>query len=201
MPREWIPIYATETHAQPSFLSEIVAPSAREGRMAVPELRKPRRPTSSPHQPARPARRRCRIKSRHAVRQLSSEISFQAVNQKALGESSRSNSVRATFSGAGLHETLKARVNLPLYSLPEKLRRSYSSSSFTIGGGITEGIGNVTPADASYGPRESLLKRGEERIRVTLEKRFPCDCSRSKEINTGALCPKTATLRSVGSLS
>ena len=73
---------AAEAQAQFNFLRKAMARGTRARWMAVPELWKSCSPSSSPHQPAWAARRRCRIKPHHAVRSLPSKSSFQAVNQE-----------------------------------------------------------------------------------------------------------------------
>ncbi len=86
------------------------------------------------------------------------------------------------------HETLKSRVNLLVYSSPEELRRSIAEFiEFYNHRRHHEEIGNVAPADVYYGRRDGILKRREEQKRVTLEKRFRYNRSRSKETTTGAL--------------
>lgn len=89
------------------------------------------------------------------------------------------------------HETLKARVNLLVYSSPEELRRAIGEFiEFYNHRRYHEGIGNVAPVDVYFGRREAILKRREEQKRVTLEERFRYNRSRSKETTTGALSPK-----------
>jgi putative transposase len=90
------------------------------------------------------------------------------------------------------HETLKARVNLLVYSSPEELRRAIGEFiEFYNHRRYHEGIGNVAPADVYYGRRDGILKRREEQKRVTLEERFRYNRSRSKETTMGALSPKS----------
>lgn len=89
------------------------------------------------------------------------------------------------------HETLKARVNLLVYSSTEELRRSIGEFiEFYNHRRYYEGIGNVAPVDVYFGRREAILKRREEQKRVTLEERFRYNRSRSKQMTTGALSPK-----------
>src|SRR5713226_9742271 len=84
------------------------------------------------------------------------------------------------------HETLKARVNLPVYTSPDQLRSAMAEFiEFYNHRRYHEGIGNVAPADVYYGRREAILKRREEQKRVALEERFRYNRSRSKEINLG----------------
>ena len=70
-------------------------------------------------------------------------------------------------------ETLKARVNLLVYPVPEYLRRAIAEFiGFYNHRRYHEGIGNVAPADVYYGRRDGILQRREEQKRVTLEERF-----------------------------
>lgn len=71
------------------------------------------------------------------------------------------------------HETLKARLNLLVYTSPEQLRAAMAEFiEFYNHRRYHEGIGNVTPADVYYGRREQILRRREEQKRQTLYQRF-----------------------------
>ena len=71
------------------------------------------------------------------------------------------------------HETLKARLNLLVYTSPEQLRGAMGEFiEFYNHRRYHEGIGNVTPADVYYGRREAVLKRREEQKQQTLDERF-----------------------------
>jgi RNA-directed DNA polymerase len=71
------------------------------------------------------------------------------------------------------HETLKARLNLLVYTSPDELRRAMAEFiEFYNQRRYHEGIGNVTPADVYYGRREEILKRREEQKQQTLYERF-----------------------------
>ena len=78
------------------------------------------------------------------------------------------------------HETLRARMNLLIYTSPEELRRTmqefivyYNYHRYH------EAIGNVTPADVYYGRREEILRRrGEQKLR-TIEERLRYNLGRS----------------------
>jgi transposase InsO family protein len=60
------------------------------------------------------------------------------------------------------HETLKARLNLLVYTSPEELRRALAKFiAFYNDQRYQEGIGKVTLADVYYGRREEILKRRE----------------------------------------
>ena len=89
------------------------------------------------------------------------------------------------------HETLKAQVNLLVWTSPEQLRAAIVEFiEFHNHRRYHERIGNVAPAEVYYGRREAILKRREEEKHVALEERSPYNRSRSKEINMGALNPK-----------
>jgi putative transposase len=71
------------------------------------------------------------------------------------------------------HETLKARLNLLVFTSPEALRKAIAGFiEFYRYQPYHEGIGNVTPAEVYYGRREEILKRRKEQKRATLESRF-----------------------------
>jgi len=71
------------------------------------------------------------------------------------------------------HETLKARLNLLVYTSPEQLRAAMAEFiEFYNRRRYHEGIGNVTPADVYYGRREQILRRREEQKQQTLYERF-----------------------------
>jgi putative transposase len=71
------------------------------------------------------------------------------------------------------HETLKARLNLLVFTSPEALGAAMAEFiEFHNHRRYHEGIGNVTPADVYYGHREEILKQRKEQKQVTLERRF-----------------------------
>lgn len=71
------------------------------------------------------------------------------------------------------HETLKARLNLLVYTSPESLRAAMAEFiDFYKHRRYHERIGNVTPADVYYGRREEILKRREVQKQETLYQRF-----------------------------
>ena len=77
------------------------------------------------------------------------------------------------------HETLKARVNLLVYSSPEELRRAIGEFiEFYNHRRYHEGIGNVAPADVYYGRRDGILKPRKEQKHVTLKEWFRYNRSR-----------------------
>ncbi len=67
------------------------------------------------------------------------------------------------------HETLKARLNLLVFTSPEALRAAMAefieSDNYCRG---HKRRGNVTPADLYFGRREEILKRGKEQKRTTI---------------------------------
>jgi putative transposase len=71
------------------------------------------------------------------------------------------------------HETLKARLNLLVYTSREQLRAALAEFiEFYNQRRYHEGIGNVTPTDVYYGRREEILKRREEQKQRTHYERF-----------------------------
>jgi len=71
------------------------------------------------------------------------------------------------------HETLKARLNLLVFTSPEALRAAMADfTEFCKYRRYHEGIGNVTPADVYYGRREEILRRRKEQKQATLDRRF-----------------------------
>jgi RNA-directed DNA polymerase len=59
-----------------------------------------------------------------------------------------------------VHETLKARLNLLVYTSPEVLRAVMADFiRFDNRERYHEGIGNVTPADVYYGRRDAIVRR------------------------------------------
>jgi hypothetical protein len=71
------------------------------------------------------------------------------------------------------HGTLKARVNLRVFTSPEALRTAVAESIECYNyHRYHEGIGNVTPADVYFGRREVILKRRKEQKQATLDRRF-----------------------------
>lgn len=71
------------------------------------------------------------------------------------------------------HETLKARLNLLVFTSPEALRAAMAEFiEFYNYHRYHEGIGNVAPADVYFGRREEILKRRKEQKQATLQRRF-----------------------------
>ncbi len=70
------------------------------------------------------------------------------------------------------HETLKARMNLLVYTSPDELRRTMQAFIDYYNHRRYHGaIGNVTPADVYYGRREEILRRRAEQKQRTIEQR------------------------------
>jgi hypothetical protein len=71
------------------------------------------------------------------------------------------------------HETLKARLNLLVFTSPEALRAAMGEFiEYYNYRRYHEGIGNVTPADVYCRRREEILKRRKEQRQATLDRRF-----------------------------
>jgi RNA-directed DNA polymerase len=86
------------------------------------------------------------------------------------------------------HETLKARLNLLVFTSPEALRAAMAEFiEFYKYRRYPEGIGNVTPADVYYGRREGILKRRKEQKQATLDRRFPYNLGQAPNPTRGEL--------------
>ena len=84
------------------------------------------------------------------------------------------------------HETLKARLNLLVYTGPGQLRAAMAEFiEFYNQRRYHEGVGNVTPADVYHGRREQILRRREEQKRQTLEERFQYNLGQKPNRTTG----------------
>ena len=84
------------------------------------------------------------------------------------------------------HETLKARLNLLVYTSVEELRQALAEFiEFYNQRRYHEGIGNVTPADVYCGRREAILKRREEQKQRTLHERFQYNRGQKLNRETG----------------
>ena len=71
------------------------------------------------------------------------------------------------------HQSMKARLNLLVYTSPESLQRAMEEFiEFYNHRRYHEGIGNVFPADVYYGRREEILQRREERKQQTILQRL-----------------------------
>ncbi len=90
------------------------------------------------------------------------------------------------------HQTLKARVNLLVYTSPESLRAAMAEFiEFYNHRRYHEGISNVTPADMYYGRREDILRRREEKKQRTVLRRIEYNLGRRQTQSTGELGPET----------
>jgi RNA-directed DNA polymerase len=86
------------------------------------------------------------------------------------------------------HETLKARLNLLVFTSPEALRVARAEFiEFYNHRRYHEGIGKVTPADVYYGRREGILKRRKEQKQATLDRRFPYNLGQAPNPTRGEL--------------
>jgi putative transposase len=73
----------------------------------------------------------------------------------------------------GFHETLKARLNLLMFTSPEVLRATMAEFiEYYNYHRYHQGIGNVTPADVYFGRWEEILQRRREQEQATLDRRF-----------------------------
>jgi len=89
------------------------------------------------------------------------------------------------------HETLKARMNLLVYTSPDELRRTMQNFiDYYNHRRYHEAIGNVTPADVYYGRREEILRRREEQKQRTIQERLRYNLGRSNLELTGELGTK-----------
>jgi putative transposase len=78
------------------------------------------------------------------------------------------------------HETLKARLNLLVFTSREALRAAMAEFiEFYNHRRYHEGIGNGTPADVYYDRREEILKQRKEQTQETLDRRFQCNLSQA----------------------
>ena len=84
------------------------------------------------------------------------------------------------------HETLKARLNLLVYTSVEQLRAAMAEFiEFYNQKRYHEGIGNVRPAEVYYGRREEILKRREEQKQQTFYERFQYNLAQKNTRATG----------------
>jgi putative transposase len=86
------------------------------------------------------------------------------------------------------HETLKARLNLLVFTSPEALRAAMVEFiEFCNHRRYHEGIGNVTTADVYYGRREEILQRRKGQKHATLELRFQYNLEQAPNQTRGEL--------------
>ena len=89
------------------------------------------------------------------------------------------------------HETLRARMNLLVYTSPDELRRTMQEFiEYYNHRRYHEAVGNVTPADVYYGRREEILRRREEQKQRTIQQRLRYNLGRSNLELKGELSPK-----------
>jgi transposase InsO family protein len=89
------------------------------------------------------------------------------------------------------HETLKARLNLLVYTSPEELWRAMAEFiEYYNHRRYHEGIGNVAPADVYYGRREEILRRREEQKQRTIQQRLEYNLGRCNHQLTSELNAK-----------
>ena len=86
------------------------------------------------------------------------------------------------------HETLKARLNLLVFTSPEALLAAMAEFiEFYIYHRNHEGIGNVTPADVYCGRRQNILKRRKEQKQVTIDARFQYNLGQASNLTRDEL--------------
>jgi transposase InsO family protein len=86
------------------------------------------------------------------------------------------------------HETLKARLNLLVFTSPEALRAAMAEFiEFYNYRCYHEGIDNVTPADVYFGRREGILKRRQEQKQAALDRRFQYDLGQAPNLTRDEL--------------
>ena len=86
------------------------------------------------------------------------------------------------------HETLKARLNLLVFTSPEALRAAMAEFiEFYNHGRYHEGIGNVTPADVYCRRGEEILKRKKDEKQEILERRFQYNLGQAPNPTGGEL--------------
>ena len=84
------------------------------------------------------------------------------------------------------HETLKARLNLLVYTSPGRLHAALADFiDFYNHRRYQEGLDNVTPADVYYGRREAILARRRERQAATLARRHAYNRARHVRFTRG----------------
>jgi RNA-directed DNA polymerase len=89
------------------------------------------------------------------------------------------------------HETLRARMNLLVYTSPDELRRTMQAFiDYYNHRRYHEAVGNVTPADVYYGRREEILRRRAEQKQRTIEQRLRYNLGRCNLKLKGELSPK-----------
>jgi putative transposase len=89
------------------------------------------------------------------------------------------------------HETLKARMNLLVYTSPDELRRTMQAFiEYYNHRRYHEAIGNVTPADVYYRRREEILRRRADQKQRTIDERLRYNLGRCNLKLTGELSPK-----------
>jgi putative transposase len=86
------------------------------------------------------------------------------------------------------HETLKARLNLLVFTSPEALREAMREFiEFYNHRRYHERIGNMTPADLYDGRQEEILKRRKEQKQATVESRFRYNLGQAPNQTRGEL--------------
>lgn len=86
------------------------------------------------------------------------------------------------------HETVKARLNLLVFTSPEALRAAMAEFiEYYNYRSDHEGMGNVRPADVEFGRREDILKRRKDQKQATMDGRLQFNLGQgSNPIHRGA---------------
>jgi hypothetical protein len=89
------------------------------------------------------------------------------------------------------HETLKARLNLLVYTSPGRLRAVMAAFiDFYNHRRYHEGLDSVTPADVYYGRRQAILARRKERQAATLARRRAYNRAQPGQRSRGGSSPQ-----------
>lgn len=86
------------------------------------------------------------------------------------------------------HQTLKARLNLLVFTSPEALRAAMAEFiEFYNHRRYHEGIVNVTSVDVYYGRREEVLQKRKEQKQATLARRFQYNLGQAPNVTRDEL--------------
>jgi hypothetical protein len=97
------------------------------------------------------------------------------------------------------HETLKARLNLLVYTSPARLRAAMAAFiDFYTHRRYHEGLDNVIPADVYYGRREAILARRKERQAATLARRRAYNRAHPGQLIRGESAPQLSVASALG---
>lgn len=100
------------------------------------------------------------------------------------------------------HQTLKARLNVLVYTRAEVLRWAMAEFiEYYNQRRYHEGIGNVAPADVYYGRREEILRRRKEQKELTIQARLRYNLGRREPQPEGGSKLKTIAAASGSGVS